>query len=57
MMNARLVTCNASDEARISFPHGKCGDSAQVSVGCGAALNRDEEENGVCKSYPDCVLP
>jgi hypothetical protein len=53
-MSAQLT---AGDEARINFPHGKCGDSTQVSVGCGSALDRTEEENGVCQSYPNCVLP
>ena len=48
---------DAAEEAERAFPHGKCGDSAQVNVGCGAALDSSEEEHGVCDAYPGCVLP
>lgn len=37
-------------------PHGRCGDNPRANGGCGMALNRDEADNGVCSSYPDCYL-
>ena len=46
-----------SEEARINFPYGKCGDAPWIKGGCGAALDKTEEENGACHSYPECVLP
>jgi hypothetical protein len=54
MMTARS---EAATEDMQNFPHGKCGDSPQIAFGCGAALTPEEEDNGACSSYPDCVLP
>ena len=50
---------DAADDAERAFPYGRCGDSVQLSdgCGCGAALDPSNEENGVCNTYPDCVLP